>query len=216
MTAQLLRAPLMVAPLVLALAACGGGGGGGAIDGGSPGTGGGPDGGTEEVPSGALPAFSDRQTFANDVINAQQAIVAAGAANPADLPASATYAGSWAMSLDPGGDLEVVGGSVALEADFAGGTLTGTMEQEILPGGDGTLSIENGRIAGADLDGDLRGSLADPNGGVIGVDTAIDGFVSNSGAQGTMTGTATRGGGTVGAQGVFGAEQVGSPGGGSG
>jgi len=199
MTAKFLRAPHMVTPIVLALAACGGGGGGGSADNG-------PGGGTEEVPAGALPAFIDRQTFANDVINAQQAIVSAGAANPSDLPASASYAGSWAMSLDPGGDLEVIGGSVALEADFAGGTLTGAMEQEILPGADGTLSIENGRIAGADLDGDLRGSLADPNGGAIGVDTSVDGFFSNSGAQGTMTGTATRGGATVGAQGVFSAE----------
>jgi len=197
-----LRAPLIVTPLVIALAACGGGGGGGG------GTVGGP-GSPEDVAEGALPAFSDRATFANEVIAAQEAIVAAGAASPADLPASASYAGSWAMGLDPGGDLEVVGGSVALEADFAGGTLTGTMEQEILPGADGTLSIENGRIAGAALDGDLRGSLADPNGGAIGVVTSVDGFFSNSGAQGTMTGTATRGGATVGAQGVFGAEQAG-------
>lgn len=202
MTAKFLRAPLMVTPIVLALAACGGGGGGGAMDGSNPGTGGGPgesteevpaggsspdtgsgpDGSTEEVLAGALPAFSDRATFADEVINAQQAIVAAGAANPADLPTSASYAGSWAMSLDPGGDLEVIGGSVALEADFAGSTLSGTMVQEILPGADGTLRIEGGRIAGATLDGSLRGTLDNPRGGVIGVDTSVDGFFSDNGA----------------------------------
>ena len=202
MTPMLSRVAFLATPLVLTLSACGGGGGSGG-------------GGSEDPTAGALPAFSDRVTFANEVIAAQEAIVAEGRADPTDLPASASYAGGWAMSLDPGGDLEVVGGSVALEADFAVGTLTGSMEQEILPGADGTLAIENGQIAGADLQGDLRGSLADPNGGVIGVDTDVDGFFSDNGAQGTMTGTATRGGETIGAQGVFSAEDQ-NPGDGTG
>lgn len=193
MTRHTILKALLAAPVLLGVAACGGGGSGSG------------DGAAEEAPNDGLTSFAERETFAGEVITEQQQIVAAGAADPADLPASASYAGGWAMSLDPEGDTEIIGGSVALEADFAGGTLTGDMVQEVLPGADGTLSIENGQITDAQLAGDLRGSLDDPEGGSIGVDTGVDGFFSDNGAQGTMSGTATRGGDTVGAQGAFGA-----------
>ncbi|TVP75555.1 MAG: hypothetical protein EA353_13650 [Puniceicoccaceae bacterium] len=112
------------------------------------------------------------------------------------------------MSLDPGGDLEVIGGSAALQADFDAGTLGGTMQQEILVGAGGTLSIQNGTISGVDIVGDVTGDLNDPGGsGNISVDTSLDGFIANAGVQGTMTGSATRGGETVGAQGVLAATQ---------
>jgi len=184
---------LLVAPLLFGVAACSGGGGGSA---------------PEEAPTGPLASFAEREAFAEEVIAQQEQVAAAGAADPADLPASASYEGGWSMSLDPGGETEIVGGSVALEADFEGGTLGGTMEQQILAGADGTLSIENGTVSGAQLAGDVQGSLDDPDGGSIDVATDLDGFVSDTGAQGTMSGTATRGGDTVSAQGAFGAELV--------
>lgn len=187
--------PWRALPLVLLVAACGGGGGG-------------TSGSSSTGSAGALPAFSDRAAFANAVIDAQVAVVNAGRAAPTDLPASASYAGQWAMSLDPAGSTEIVGGPVTLDADFAGGRLGGTMVQEILPGAAGTLSIANGRIVDSDLSGNLRGSLQDPDGsGVIGIDTTLGGFVSATGAQGTMTGSATRNGARVGAEGAFAASR---------
>mgnify|MGYP006430783963 CR=1 FL=1 len=202
---------LLVMPVFLAIAACGGGSSGS----GSPDD-------LEETPEetgGRVPldSFAERETFADDVIARQQQVVNAGAANPADLPASASYEGDWAMTINPGGDTrgeetEIVGGSVALQADFANGTLTGAMVQEILSGADGTLSIDNGQITGAQLVGDLRGNLDDPDGsGSFEVEAGVDGFFSDSGAQGTMTGTATGRGETSGAQGVFGADRLSDP-----
>ena len=219
---------LMVTPVFLAIAACGGGGGGG---GGSDD----PDDvaeTTEAVPSSnsdsndtsaetsapmPLDSFAERETFADDVIARQQEIVNAGAANPAELPASASYEGDWAMTINPGGrtrgeETEIVGGSVSLEADFAKGTLTGAMVQEILSGADGTLSIENGQITGAELAGDLRGDLDDPDqSGSFEVEAGVEGFFSDNGAQGTMTGTATGRGETSGAQGTFAADKISDP-----
>lgn len=188
---------LLVAPLLLGVAACGGGGGGTA---------------PEEGPTGPLASFAEREAFAEEVIAQQQQIADAGAADPADLPASASYEGGWAMSIDPGGETEVIGGSVALEADFASGALTGTMEQEILAGADGTLTVENGTVSGAQLDGDLQGSINNPDGGTTDIATNLEGFVSDTGAQGTMSGTATQDGVSVSAEGAFGADLA--PGGG--
>lgn len=186
---------LLVAPLFLGVAACGGGGGGTA---------------PEEAPTGPLASFAEREAFAEEVITQQQQIADAGAADPADLPASASYDGAWVMSLDPESavpevDNEIIGGSVALEADFASGALTGTMEQEILDGADGTLTVENGTVSGAQLDGDLQGSITNPDGGTADIATNLEGFVSDTGAQGTMSGTATQDGVSVSAQGAFGA-----------
>lgn len=181
---------LGVVPAVLLLSACGGGGGGGVVE--PP---------AEETPPGTLETLAERQAFALSVLSDQESVLASGAANPADLPASASYEGSWAMSLDPGGDLEVIGGTASLQAEFSGGSVTGSLQQEILAGAEGALVLQNGQVAGADLSAEVVGNLSGAAG--ISVDAALDGFFTADGVQGTMSGAATRDGTAVGAQGAL-------------
>ena len=86
------------------------------------------------------------------------------------------------MSLDPGGNLEIIGGSAALQADFGAGSLTGSLRQEILDGAEGTLTIRNGLIAGPIIAGDVAGDLGGQSAsGDISVATSLDGFFANAG-----------------------------------
>lgn len=171
-------------PALLLLAACGGGG--------------------DDSSAGTLPTLVEREAFASSVVDEQAQILASGLADPGILQGSATYSGSWAMSLDPGGDLEVIGGSAALQADFGAGSLTGSLRQEILDGAEGTLTIQNGLIAGPIIAGDVVGDLGGQSAsGDISVATSLDGLFFNAGVQGTMSGTATVDGRPVGAEGVL-------------
>jgi hypothetical protein len=173
----------IIAPAFLLVAACGGGGG-------------------DDPSAGTLPTLVEREAFALSVVDEQEQILASGLADPGVLQGSATYSGSWAMSLDPGGDREVIGGSAALQADFGAGSLTGSLRQEILDGAEGTLTIRNGLIAGPIIAGEVAGDLGGQSAsGDISVATSLDGFFANAGVQGTMSGTATVDGQTVGAQG---------------
>jgi hypothetical protein len=185
---RILPVGLIIAPAFLLLAACGGGGGGG-------------DGGDDPT-AVALPTLVEREAFASTILDEQSAILASGLADPAILQGSATYSGSWALSLDPGGNLEIIGGSASLQADFGAGNLTGSLQQEILDGAQGTLTIRNGQIAGAIIAGDVVGDLGGQGASSsFSVATGLDGFFANAGLQGTMSGTATVDGQPVGAEG---------------
>ena len=193
---------LLFIPVSLVLVACGSSGG---SDGSS----------SENVPDEQtsdviIESFSEREEYAQGIYDMQDIIKNDGKADPVDLVGTVSYQGNWAVTAEPNSTPpeNYLGGPATLEANFDDGKLTGTMEQEILDGLDGALTIQNGQINGADLNGDLTGVLIDREIGEFDVNTTIDGFFSTNAVQGDINGTATGNNDTVNLRGGFTADEM--------
>lgn len=175
-------APLLAALAMTALAACGGGTA-------EPGGGGGGGGG------GGAPAYDAAAAIFAENTDAISALQGTGVAS---MPTgSATYSGSAALTLELSENTFTGAyADMLLEADFDGGTVTGTLtevvEQQAGAVGGG-LDIGAGAISGAALTAEATGQIALPS---HSVDLALDlsgTFLGDSASaiDGTLSGTTT-------------------------
>lgn len=192
---------LLTLPLLLGLAACssGGSGPGQVADVNEP---------EPEFAVDPIASADEREQYATNTSLDSAQKVNQGAADPADLPASASYEGNWALSVNPGsGNPTILGGATLLEADFAQGTVTGEMRQEVNPDVSGTLSLTDGNITDSALSAKATGEMTGAGEGgdaSVSVNTDVNGFFTDDGVAGTIDGTVDGDN----AQGSFSADEV--------